>query len=88
MSDIHRFKVDEKEVLVSRNWFLGTIKIWIDGVPLKTKLPVVGGVKKVDFQVNNKDVNVTVMIPPVFPAFRAWEYIIKVDNTEIAKVRK
>ena len=47
MSDIHRFKVDEKEVLVSRNWFLGTIKIWIDGVPLKTKMPVVGGVKKV-----------------------------------------
>ena len=55
---------------------------------MKTKMPVVGGVKKVDFQVNNKDVNVTVMIPPAFPAFRAWEYIIKVDNTEIAKVRK
>jgi hypothetical protein len=88
MSDIHRFNVDDKEVLVSRNWFLGTVKVWINGAPLKTKMPLVGGVKKVDFKVNDKDVNVTVAIPKMFPAFKAWEYTMSVEGNQVANIRK
>ena len=85
--EIHRFTVDDKEVLITKNQFLGKIKITVDGVPVKSHISFVIGTKEVDFKVNDKNVNITIVIP-VFGGYRAWEWIISVDGKEVERIRK
>ena len=89
MADIYKFKVsDEDEVLIRKNWFLGTVKIFINGKPLKTKIMFIGGIKKIEFKVDQHDVTIAVNIPLFAPAFRKWCYLITVNGNDIKHICK
>ena len=85
--EIHRFNIEDKEILITKNKFLGKIQVSIDGVPVKNHISFVIGTKEIDFKVNDKNVKLTVVIP-VFANYRAWEWIISVDGKEIERIRK
>ena len=85
--EIHRFNIEDKEILITKNKFLGKIQVSIDGVSVKSHISFVIGTKAIDFKVNDKNVKLTVVIP-VFGNYRAWEWIISVDGKEIERIRK
>ena len=41
--EIHRFNIEDKEILITKNKFLGKIQVSIDGVPVKSHISFVIG---------------------------------------------
>jgi hypothetical protein len=76
--------VSEKHTIeVNRNWLLGTVRVMVDGVKIKTKINIVGGTKTIQVTVGEQekhDVVITARIPVLFPAFRSWHFEAEADG--------